>query len=108
MSTNLNSQGVIPKHQPFNLLPWSYTGSEEVITVPENVVDWVLVELRTGTEKGSAESWRAGFLKNNGLVVDLDGTSDLGFENLTGNKYYVVIYHRNHVSVMSSGLVTLE
>ena len=50
MSTSLNTANQIPLTQPFGNAPWSYNGTESVSSLPSNlIVDWVLVELRTGT-----------------------------------------------------------
>ena len=47
MTTLLNSGGIIPLAQPYNVAPWNYSGSESVVSIPNaNVVDWVMVELR--------------------------------------------------------------
>ena len=47
MSTYLNVGGLIPLSQPYNTSPWNYSGTESVSSIPSNVVDWVLVELRS-------------------------------------------------------------
>jgi len=105
MSTELNTQNVIPLSQPYNTAPWNYEGTESVTSIPANVVDWILVELRTNTNASSVEAKRAGFIKNDGTIVDLDGTSNLEFQNLNPADYYIVIYHRNHLSAMSANAV---
>jgi hypothetical protein len=51
---------------------------------------------------------RAVFLKNDGSVVDLDGASPVEFDDTPKGSYYVVIYHRNHLSIMSSSMLTVE
>jgi hypothetical protein len=45
---------------------------------------------------------RAGFLLNDGSIVDLDGVSDLEFKVAIQNNLYAVIYHRNHLPVISA------
>ncbi|MEE9431700.1 MAG: FISUMP domain-containing protein [Melioribacteraceae bacterium] len=108
MSTTLNTQVVIPLIQPFNQSPWNYGGAESVTSIPANVVDWILVELRTDTDASSTVAKRAGFLKSDGMIVELDGTSSLSFKGLSTSEHYVVVRHRNHLSIMSSELVSLE
>lgn len=109
MSTTLNANGKIPLAQPFGSAPWSYNGPESVPSIPNNlIVDWVLVELRTGTAANTSVAKRAGFLRNDGFIVDLNGASQLVFPNVDPSaNYYVVVYHRNHLKVMSSTPVTL-
>jgi hypothetical protein len=108
MSTALNTAGVIPISQPYNTAPWNYTGTESVGSIPPSVVDWVLVELRTGTSAASKVGTRAAFIKGNGSIVDLDGVSPVAFTNLTVGNYYVVVRHRNHLAIMSASAVALS
>ena len=107
MTTTLDTQGLIPKYQPFKVAPWNYLGTEAVATFPTNVVDWVLVELRTGTEASTTVGRQAAFLKSDGSIVDLDGLSQVKFKGITPGNYYIVIRHRNHLPIMSANPVTL-
>ncbi|MFN9711254.1 MAG: hypothetical protein ACK55K_07600, partial [Bacteroidota bacterium] len=82
MNTTLNTAGIIPLNQPFNTAPFNYAGTESVGSIPANVVDWVLVEVRkpaTGLAPDAGSSTITGrkalFLLNNGNIVDLDGVS---------------------------------
>jgi len=115
MLTTLNSSGLIPLAQPYNTAPWNHSGTEEAAYIPPNVVDWVLIELRDADSPGNATpattltGWpKAFFLKNDGSLVDLDGNMpNLG--NLVFNDdLYVVVRHRNHLDVMSSGPLSLS
>jgi hypothetical protein len=114
METGLNTRGLIPADQPFNTVPWNYTGTETATSIPPDVVDWLLLELRdapspeTATASTKLPGWpKAMFLKNDGSVVDLTGhTPNIGSINITHN-LYVVVRHRNHIAVMSSGGMAL-
>ena len=108
MNSTLSQNGLIYKSQPFSLSPWNYEGAECVSEIPDGVVDWILVELRRGVDKNSSVAKRACFLKYNGMIVDLDGTSKIKFENLPQGEYYIVIYQRNHLPIMSSAKVLFE
>ncbi|TVQ13680.1 MAG: hypothetical protein EA361_09195 [Bacteroidetes bacterium] len=111
MNTDLHAAGLIPLAQPYNQLPWNYAGSESVGSIPSGVVDWLLVELRDAPSAAQATSatilsgWpRAFFLKADGSITALDGSNlpqlnDLAFDH----NLYVVVRHRNHLAVMSSG-----
>ena len=101
MSTALNSAGYVPLTQPYSGAPWNYSGSESVTSVPSSVVDWVLLELRTGTAASTNVAARAAFLKSDGSVVDLDGASPVSF-GIAGGSYYIVVKHRNHLAIMSA------
>nr|NQU91790.1 hypothetical protein [Bacteroidota bacterium] len=108
MSTSLNTMDLLPLSQPYNTDPWNYMEYEAVNEIPNNqVVDWVLIQLRSTTggpsmaTSSTAIFSKAAFLLNDGSVVDLDGVSPLGFPVSFDNNLYVVIHHRNHLSIIS-------
>lgn len=111
MSTNLNSAGFLPLIQPYNTLPWNYSGVETVSTIPNpDIVDWVLVELRDAPNAVAAIpstiiAQQAVFLNKNGLIVDLNGFSNLHFNVSVIQDLYVVIWHRNHLGIMSNNSI---
>ncbi len=111
MNTTLNSSGNLPIAQPYSDSPWNYYGTESVspgfFNTHTNIVDWVLVELRSGTLPGTRIDRKAGFLLNTGNVVSIDGTSSLYFTQPRGN-YYIVLTHRNHISIMNSNSTPLN
>ncbi len=105
MSTTLNS--IIPVAQPYDTIPWNYTGSETVNPVPSNMVDWVLVELREASYPEIITSRRAALLLDNGNVVDVDLSASVNFSGISPGNYYLCIYHRNHIPVMSANPIAL-
>ena len=86
MSNDLNTKGLIPLSQPYNISPWSYNGTEQVSNIPSNVVDWILIELRNNTQSQSL----------------------LSINSATSGQYYVVVMHRNHLAIMSAGSVSVS
>jgi hypothetical protein len=112
MLTLLNDDGRLPLSQPYNTAPWNYAGTESVTTIPgSEIVDWVLVELRDAVNAASALPTtvierQAAFVMVDGTIVGMDGSSDLQFTNSPSQNLFVVIYHRNHLSVMSANAVT--
>jgi hypothetical protein len=107
MTTSLRTSGYLPTTQPYSASPWSYNGTESVGVIPAGVVDWVLLELRTGTASGTMQARRAAFIKSDGTIVDVDGTSAVQFTSVTPGTYYIMLRHRNHLAVMSGGGVAL-
>lgn len=106
MSTALNTGGNILLSQPYNTTPWNYNGTETVASIPTGVVDWVLLELRSSTTTQVAR--RAAFLRSNGSLVDLNGTSNVSFPGVPAGNYYLVIYHRNHLPIMTASTVSVS
>jgi len=101
MLTTLNQNGNIPLQQPFNESPWFYEGNKSVTSFQENVVDWILIELRNKTDHSIIEARRAGLILNDETIVETDGNSPVQFF-VEGNSYYIALKHRNHLSVLSS------
>jgi len=107
MNTNLNPNH-IPLAQPFNVAPWNYPGSEAVVSIPNvDIVDWILVELRDAADAASATSGtviaqQAAFLNDDGTIVGTDGTVLPNFDVSVSDQLFVVIWHRNHLGIMSA------
>lgn len=109
MTTGINS--ILPLTSPYGNSPWNSNGGESVLSIPNpNITDWILVELRDAANPGSALpgtviNQQAAFLFNDGTIKGLDGISNLQFNHVVNQQLFVVLYHRNHLSVMSaSGL----
>ncbi len=110
MNTTLSGSGLLPLSQPFNTSPWNYNGIESVSAIPTaDIVDWVLIELRDTTDVNLATpqtiiAQKAVFINNDGNVVDIDGTiNPILFEHLqVQDNLYVVLWHRNHLGIISA------
>jgi hypothetical protein len=112
MGTSLNFSGVIPLSHPYNSDPWNYSGTESVLSIPNpDVVDWVLIELRDATNAASATpstriARQAAFILKDGSVVGTDGSSILQFNNSFTQQLFAVVWHRNHLGIMTANGVT--
>ena len=102
MHNYLNILGLIPPQQPYSQSPWNYNGNELLQTIPSEMVDWVLVELRTSTSASSSVYKKAGIILQDGSIKSTDGISPLSLDGLDEGNYYIVIYHRNHLPILSS------
>jgi len=94
--------GFIPATDP-------YFGTITVVDgLPLDMVDWVLVELRT-TTNGETIASAVGCLLSDGSVTDTTGTNGLVFTGLeSSTPYYIVVKHRNHLAVMSNAAVSID
>jgi pimeloyl-ACP methyl ester carboxylesterase len=70
-------------------------------TMPNDIVDWVLVQLRKSAN-GNAVVSKSVLLRKDGQLVDDNGTTIEIPLNAPDDNYYIVIKHRNHLSVMSA------
>ena len=109
MFSTLNSFGFLPLSQPYNIEPWNYNGTESVSLIPnDDVIDWVLVEIRetpgdvTTATPATTVAKQAGFILKNGSIVSTDGSSPLMFDFTPVDNLYAIVYHRNHLGIMSA------
>ncbi len=65
------------------------------------IVDWVFLELRLKSDSTQAFATRAALVQRDGDVVDLDGASDIRFNSIGVDSFYLVVRHRNHLGAMS-------
>lgn len=106
MTTSITES--LPLTSPYGQSPWNLPENPSVPSIPNNeIVDWVLVELRDAHDAASAGSGtmvmqQAGFLLKDGSIVDLDGQSNLQFNGTISQQPYIVIRHRNHLGIMSA------
>jgi len=112
MNTHLNDLTFIPLTQPFNIEPWNYEGTESLTDIPNpDVVDWILVELRDATDAASATQATqiariAALLLKDGSIMSLDGSSPLDLFEYVNNNLFVVLWHRNHLGIMSANFLS--
>ena len=113
MTTSLNIANYIPLGHPYSGTPWNYGGTETVGSIPNgNIVDWVLIELRetsggaSTATTGTRIARQAGFILKDGSLVATDGANDMHFDLAITQNLYVVIWHRNHLPVMSANALT--
>lgn len=119
MTNDLRAKGFIPADQPFNpTLPyygnntpvWLYGGTETTSYFPFYGTDWLLIELRDAASAGVAGSGSMvaqypAYLMVDGTVVSLNGATPLNIKDSYSNSLFFVIWHRNHLGIMTaSGL----
>jgi len=107
MRTNLRGSKLVPPSQPYISGPWFYNGYETASSIPNEVVDWILVELRSDLSSSTTIAKRAAFIRSDGSIVDLDGYSPVNFYGINNGEYYIIIRQRNHLSIMSANKVAL-
>ncbi len=128
MKSLLNKYGYLPGQRPTTLLgvatdagqpydkqPWLYAGDEGIEynafgngpskVYPSDAVDWVLISLRTRTNVESTVCKKPGLLMSNGEIVL---TEFFDCCDMTGEEYYAVIEHRNHLPVMTPRPILVE
>ncbi len=102
MHKELASRNLVPTDQPYGMAPFNYTGVETTSALPPDTVDWVLVELRDPANINTVIARRAALLRTDGVVMEPSGRAGITFVDVVAGEYYVAIYHRNHIPVVSS------
>ncbi|MBK9461293.1 MAG: hypothetical protein IPN94_18140 [Sphingobacteriales bacterium] len=108
----LKAAGLLPTAQPYRVAPFYYFGDEAVAlptNIPNNVTDWLLLELRDATNPAIVLTQKAAFLLIDGTITDFDAPISglVSFEHVPNGAYYVAIKHRNHLPVMSAAPIEL-
>jgi len=105
MNTYINTAGYLPLSQPYTGSTWNYAGTEQLSSIPANMVDWVMLELRD--QQNTVLGRRAAILTTNGSVLDTNLNTTVTFPGISHGNYYLVIDHRNHLPVMSGSAISL-
>lgn len=102
--------------QPYNTVPFgNYAGTESVTAgfftstgATTDIVDWVLIELRDAVTPATIVTRRAAFIREDGLIVDLDGVSPVSLRGFNAGNYFINIRHRNHLGVRSAATQLID
>ncbi|MDP4264298.1 MAG: hypothetical protein Q8941_17340, partial [Bacteroidota bacterium] len=106
-ATILNTSAL---NQPYNVAPFNYSGTESVAPgfftsstgSTTDILDWVLLELRSSAPPAAPIATRAAFIREDGAIVDLDGVSSVSFRDIANGSYYITIRHRNHLGIRTA------
>ncbi len=108
---NATQTNYIPLSQVYYDAPYNYSGAESLTSIPTDMIDWVLVEVRQGTPNTTGGrntqtiASKAAILKSNGQIVDATG-GPLTFDLAQGGEYYFCLRHRNHLDVLTNTAIT--
>jgi hypothetical protein len=116
MRDSIRAKGYFPTTEPYTALGYVYEngGGENInpsllsVTGNNALVDWVIVEARNAHNNEDVISSRAALLQRDGDIVDLDGLSPVKVAKTCEGEYYIVVRHRNHLSVMTGNRIGLK
>lgn len=112
MKDDLRTGNYLPHTDPYglnvNLKPELL---EDRADPADNVVDWVKIELRK--EDGSGEptvivGTAVGLVKRNGEVITPDGSDHIFFYDNFACDYYLAVFHRNHLAIMTDSSISIS
>jgi len=101
MKWNLRKTRLVPSTSPYA------EDRRTVTSVPNAIVDWVLIQLRY-VPNGPTIASKSAFLRKDGRIVTDDGSTPRITLEAPPGQYYLVVRHRNHCSGMSANKVTLS
>ncbi len=111
MRDDLRKKRLIPPKEPYSFLTgfqhFGNGGGEELL--PEllevqganAIVDWVLIEIRSGTDRNEIIATSTGLVQRDGDIISATGDSLVVFENIPYGDYFVGVRHRNHIGVIT-------
>jgi hypothetical protein len=113
MTDKLRSNSLIPLTDPYRQSPYSSYFTEvndpQTETIAnsvlddqpsqgDNIVDWVFLELENPSDNSVLQT-RSALVQRDGDIVDIDGKSDVTFNNISSGNYTIVVRHRNHLGL---------
>jgi hypothetical protein len=117
MNDDLRTLGLIPTTEPYSA---TYTheglgGGEAVGSAADfdqtgtddDIVDWVIVELRDAADNSTVVSSQSALLQRDGDIVGTD-MNPIKMSGFGPSDYFVSVRHRNHLGVMSSATQSLD
>jgi hypothetical protein len=123
MNDGLRSNNLIPITQPYNAslnarftrvgiydgtaINESVNPSVFSVTGNDAIVDWVYVSTLDPSTPSTKIQTRAALLQRDGDIVDVDGVSPLSMPIDGDGNYYILIGHRNHLSIRTAGVQSL-
>jgi thiol-disulfide isomerase/thioredoxin len=106
MNTNLLDNGLLTAAQPFNINPYNYNG-EELMSTTSAITEWVLVEWRDKNNMDNVLQRKAGLLRNDGMLMDMDGQEGLLIGNLAADQYYIAFRTLRNLPIMTATSVSI-
>lgn len=83
-----------------------YDGTTTVASIPANVTDWIEIEVRDASTPSTILSTHSAFLRNDGVVLRLDGTPNPLLKNAPATGH-IGINHRNHLSINTAASLNI-
>ncbi len=106
MSTELNTQGLLPLTHPYDGIPTSLA-SQEFLDDHPDIVDWVWLGLRKSIDEPVLRAKQVAFVQKEGQVASPAGEEFVRFHYEPG-EYFLTVGNRNHLGVTSAGSLGLN
>ncbi|MEM7103679.1 MAG: hypothetical protein AAF502_11145 [Bacteroidota bacterium] len=110
MTDQLRLKSLVPLTEPYSALGYTQQGrgggetinpSVLSVTGDDAITDWIFLELRDKNNPAAVLETRSALIQKDGDIVDIDGTSEVGFPVLDDD-YFIAIRHRNHLGIRTA------
>lgn len=108
LKTSLLDNNLLPEEQPFSEEPYNLGQGISVASFPNNAVDWLLLELRAENDMNQVIAQKPVLVNSDGTIVDLTGESLITFEDIEDGNYYIAVFHKSHLPIISSAAQPLS
>ncbi len=108
LKTNLLDNNLLPADQPFDEEPYNLGQGITVSSFPSNAVDWLLLELRAENDMNQVIAQKPVLVNADGTIVDLTGETLITFEGVDDGNYYIAVFHKSHLPIISSAAQPLS
>jgi len=102
MHTTLNDNNLLPLEHPYGVAPYNISENPNINILPNDMVDWVIIELRSGSNSDNVILRKVALLMSDGDVKDMNGVDDLRVDIAAAEDYYIIIRHRNHLDIITA------
>ncbi len=108
MRDDLRQLNYLPLTSPYeDGLTVDATIFESEVDNKNDIVDWILIELRSASDNTIVINQRSALLQRDGDIIDESKSQEIEIMAPPGD-YYVSIKHRNHLGVMTASTVNLS
>ena len=84
-----------------------YLGTVNLTVIPPDMVDWVLVEVRSQSDPSQVLAQLPCLLRSDGVLVNSNGDSKLVLGTDLPARAFISVSHRNHLGIITASAVNL-
>ncbi|MFT6333870.1 MAG: hypothetical protein ACJATI_000602 [Halioglobus sp.] len=106
--TTLNTSGILEANALVSPYGDGSTVASGFFAANTDISDWIEVELRDAITPSTVLSTRSAFLKADGSIVGLDGSSLPLLANPNSTTGHIVLNHRNHLSIRTGTALDMD
>lgn len=118
MNDDLRVEGQLPLTEPYTGLGFTHVGlgGGELVAsaadfdqpgTADDIVDWIFLELRDKANNQTIMGTQSALLTRSGNIVGTDH-NPIEFKGFSADDYFVAVRHRNHLSIMSNAVQSLD